>query len=251
LKNPYQKHTEEMDEKTYHSSCDKDVTQTNLLLAQILMKTTSDSTNLTENPQLLTVIRSLCNSSELFFSRPTPLQLKKDFIVDSRAINDSTSTFVSSLSMPSSVHVEDVTHDICHAYERSASHGVSATANETNVMIHEIPIISEGLSSVSTTQADSRKRPVYTSNGDSVDGHLSKRTFQGNIDVEPTSSEAAITCLADLTSYVEETMVKTEVLKNAYGILDNAKEGTSVIGIVFIDITLLIQSHKEHQSRPI
>ena len=185
-----------MDERTYDSSCDKDVTQTNLLLAQILMKTTSESTNLTDNSQLLTLIRSLSNSSKLFFSRHTPLQLKKDFIIDSRAINGSTSTFVSSLSMPSSVHVEDVTHDICHAYERSASHGVSATANETNVMINEIPLISEGSSSVSMTQADSRKRPGYYL---SIEGHLSKRTFQGNIDVVPTISEAAITCLSDLT----------------------------------------------------
>ena len=233
-----------MDEKTSHSSCDKDVTQTNLLLAQILMKTTSESTNLTDNSQLLTVIRSLCNSSELFLSRPTPLQLKKDFIIDSRAINGSASTFVSSLSMPSSVHVEDVTHDICHAYERSASHGVSATANETNVMINEIPLISEGSSSVSMTQADSRKRPGYSSRGDSVEGHLSKRTFQGNIDVVPTISEAAITCLSDLARYVEESMVNTEVLKNAYGVLDNAKEGMSVIGIAFSALTLLIQSNK-------
>ena len=101
--------------------------------------------------------------------------------------------------MPSSVHVEDVTHDICHAYERSASHGVSATANETNVMINEIPLISEGSSSVSMTQADSRKRPGYSSSGDSFEGHLSKRPFQGNIDVVPTISEAVITCLSDLT----------------------------------------------------
>ena len=69
--------------------------------------------------------------------------------------------YVTQLSMPSSVHVEDVTHDICHAYERSASHGVSATANETNVMFNKIPLISEGSSSVSMTQSDSRKHPGY------------------------------------------------------------------------------------------
>ena len=90
------------------------------------------------------------------------------------------------------------------------------------------------------TQADSRKRPGYSSSGDSVEGHLSKRTFQGNIDVVPTMSEAAITCLSDLARYVEESMVKTEVLKNPFGILDNAKEGMSVIGIAFSVLTLLI-----------
>ena len=66
----------------------------------------------------------------------------------------------------------------------------------TNMMFNEIPLISEGLSSVSTTQEDTRKRPGYYL---SVEGHLSKRTFQGNIDVVPTISEAAITCLSDLT----------------------------------------------------
>ena len=230
-----------MDDKTSHTSCDKDISQTNLLLAQILLKTTSESTKLTDNCQLLSVIRSLCNSSELYFSRPTPLQLKNDVIIKSRAINGSTCTYDSSLSTPSSVHVADVTHDICFAYEHPASHGVSATANETNAMDDiNSQENSEGLSSVSMTQSDSRKRPGYSSS-DSILGLPSKRTFQGNTnDIAATISEEAITCLSDLTRYVEESKVKTKVMKNAYSkIIKDGKEGMYVICIVLYNLILL------------
>ena len=155
--------------------------------------------------------------------------------------------------MPSSVHVADVTHDICHAYERPASHGVSATANETNVIDNVIWQNSEGLSSVSMTQEDSRKRPGYSSI-DSFQGHPSKRIFQGNNDVAATISEAAITCLSQLTIYVEETSrVTTELLKNAYSKINDAKEGMSVVCIELNDFILLFQSNmtSEHLSRSI
>jgi hypothetical protein len=116
---------------------------------------------------------------------------------------------------------------------------VSATANETNVMDNVISQNSEGLSSVSMTQADSRKRPGYSSS-DSIQGHPSKRTFQGNNDVAATISEAAITCLSDLTRYVEESKVTTKVMKNAYSkIINNVKEGMYVICIALYNLILL------------
>jgi hypothetical protein len=104
------------------------------------------------------------------------------------------------------------------------------------------------------TQAESRKRPGYSSI-DSIQGHPSKRIFQGNNDVAATISEAAIACLSKLTIYVEETnRVMTELLKNAYSSkINDAKEGMSVVCIELNDLILLFQSNmtSEHLSRSI
>lgn len=135
------------------------------MLAQLLLKTTDNQTKLSENPALLSIVQSLCNTSELYFSRTTPLQWNPDVNVHSRAISDrSGSTCDSSLSLPSSVHVADVTHDKCAAYEHPACHGVSGTANETNVNCNIILDETEGMSfgSLSSSSTISRKKRAAT-----------------------------------------------------------------------------------------
>jgi len=77
-------------QNSQYLKCKKEVTGTNLLLAQLLLKTTDDKTKLINNPALLSIIQSLCKSSELFFSRPAPLQCIPDHNVLSWAISVNT-----------------------------------------------------------------------------------------------------------------------------------------------------------------
>jgi hypothetical protein len=178
----------------HYANSEKDVTGTNLLLAQLLLKTTDDKTRLIDNPALLTIIQSLCKTSELYFSRPTPLQCLPDDNVHSRAISDSTSTCNSSLSLPSSVHVSDVTHDQCVAHEHHASHGVSGTANETNVNPNSILDDTEGMSNDSKSSSISRKRPAnLTDDGIPPPFHICKRST-------PESREKPMMCSEPMTS---------------------------------------------------
>jgi hypothetical protein len=79
-------------------------------------------------------------------------------------------------------------------------------------------------------------------------------SIKGNNDVAATISEATITCLSNLTRYVEESKAKTtELLKNAHSKINDAKEGMSVICIELNNLILLLQSNMilEHLSRSI
>jgi hypothetical protein len=148
-------------QNSHYLNCERDVTGTNFLLAQLLLKTMEDKTILRDNPVLPSIIQSLFKVSELYCSRQAPLQCIPDDNVLSRAISDSTTSCNSSiLSLPSSVHVADVTHDQCVAHEHHASHGVSGTANETNVNCDKILNNTEGLSIDSPLSSISRKRPA-------------------------------------------------------------------------------------------
>lgn len=168
---------------------------------------------------MLAIVQSLCNTSELYFSRPTPLQWIPDDNVLSRAISDSTSTCNSSLSLPSSVHVADVTHDQCVAHEHHASHaGVSGTANETNVNRDNILLDNtEGLSNDSLSSSVSRKRPENpTDNGIPPPFHISKRST-------PESRENPMLCSKPMTSVLalEEYLKRTNELQK--GVMDAHK----------------------------
>lgn len=218
----------------HYTNSEKDVTGTNLLLAQLLLKTTDNKTKITDNPALLSIVQSLCNTSQLYFSRRTPLQLpNKDFIVDSRATYDSMNTCDLSLSLPSSVHVEqDVTHDICHAYEPTASHGVSSTANEKNVSRHEVSEDSEGLSSLSVSNAsESRKRPSELST-DTIQIPIAKRISQ---EMNNPGIERSVICsLSDLVKYVEQNTMKSEEMRMMYSKTDVANEGMFTVCITYL-----------------
>ena len=205
----------------HYLNCEKEVTGTNLLLAQLLLKTFHDKTKLIDNPALLTIIQSLCKTSELYFSRPTPLQWIPDDNVLSRAISDSTSTCNSSLSLPSSVHVADVTHDQCIAHEHHASHGVSGTANETNVNCNNILDNTEGLSHDSLSSSVSRKQPANpTDDGIPPPFHISKRST-------PESRENPMLCSKPMTSVLalEEYLKQTNELQE--GVMDVHKRSKS------------------------
>jgi hypothetical protein len=218
----------------HYANCEKDVTGTNLLLAQLLLKTTNDKTKITDNPALLSIVQSLCNTSQLYFSRPTPLQLpNKDFIVDSRATYDSTNTCDLSLSLPSSVHVEqDVTHDICHAYEPTASHGVSSTANEKNVSRHEVSDSSEGLSFLSISNAsESRKRPSDLST-DTAQIPIAKRISQ---EMNYPGTERGVICsLSNLVKYVEQNIIKSDEMRMMCSKMDVANEGMFTFSVIYL-----------------
>jgi hypothetical protein len=210
----------------YSNHCDKDVTQTNLLLAQLLMKTTDEKTKLTENPSLLSVIQSLSTSSELYLSRSTPLQRTEGNVVVSRAIDDSDSSncYSSISSLPSSVHVTDVTHDKCHTYEHPACHGVSVTANETNVS--NSIIVSEGSEGPSSLSASStslpRKRPAGLLNDSMLLPSPSKRSQYSN---GVQSSNGAITTPSELLKYIKETQCVTkQKLDEEHDAFDNGRD---------------------------
>jgi hypothetical protein len=177
-----------MNKPIHHDNSDNNVTGTNLLLALLLLKTKDDKTNLPDNPALLSIVQSLSKSSELYFSGSTPLQWNPNVNAQSRAVSDSSTSSTccdSSLSLPSSVHVADVTHGTCVAHEHPASHGVSATANETNVNCGIICGDTEGMScSVSVPSGFSRMRPASS---------RSKRYNQG--------SSKPITFIVGLTKY--------------------------------------------------
>jgi hypothetical protein len=119
-------------QNSHYLNCEKDVTGTNFLLAQLLLKTTEDKTILRDNPALPSIIQSLFKVSELYCSRPAPLQCIPEDNVLSWAISDSMSTCNSSiLSLPSSVHVADVSHDQCITHKHHVSHGVSVSEEKT------------------------------------------------------------------------------------------------------------------------
>lgn len=210
-----------------HSNhCDKEIAQTNLLLVQLLLKTTDDKTKLTENPSLLSVIQSLSSSSELYFSRSTPLQRTQDNVVVSRAINDSdSSNCYSSISLPSSVHVTDVTHDKCHAYEHPACHGVLVTANETNVS--NSIIVSEESEGLSCDSASStslpRKRSADMISILPTSLPLSKRVTQSIV----TSNHAgeAISSLLDLENYIQGTKTFLKTVEESYNSIPRSATG--------------------------
>jgi hypothetical protein len=144
------------------TNCDKNITETNLLLAQLLLKTTDETTNLSDNPALLLITWSLSKSSKPYLARSTPLQWNPNVNAHSRAISDSSTSSTccdSLLTLPFSVHVADVTHGTCVAHKHPASHGVSVTVNETNVNRGIMSRETEGMSfSVSFPNGLSRKR---------------------------------------------------------------------------------------------
>jgi hypothetical protein len=205
-------------QNSHYLNCERDVTGTNFLLAQLLLKTTEDKTILRDNPALPSIIQSLFKVSELYCSRPAPLQCIPDDNVLSRAISDSTSSCNSSiLSMPSSVHVTDVTHDQCIAHEHHASHGVSGTANETNVNCDKILNNTEGLSNDFLSSSISRKRPAnLTDDGTPPPFHSCKRSTL-------ESKENPMPCSEPMTSVLalmEYLKVTNEVPK---GVMDAHK----------------------------
>jgi hypothetical protein len=86
---------------------------------------------------------------------------KREDTIFSRVNNDSIGSFRDSSSLPSSVHVMDVTRDIRLAQEPSASPGVSLTRDVTNVIESELP--NHDLSGgQGTSQTISRKRSSRT-----------------------------------------------------------------------------------------
>ena len=120
----------------------------------------------------------------------------------SRAVSDSSINSTccdSSLSLPSSVHVADVTHGTCVALEHPASHGVSATANETNVNCGIISGDTEGMSCTATVPSvlSSRKRQAESRDNCMPASSRSKRGYK-------QSSSNAITSIIGLREYLEE-----------------------------------------------
>ena len=134
--------------------------------------------------------------------------------------SSTSSTCNSSLSLPSSVHVVDVTHDQCIAQEHAPSHGVSGTANETNVKCSNISEDTEGTSSISSySKVISRKRPATMTNESTPPCHRSKRSalmYQEN-----NGFYKAITDVVVLQEYLKKSnenerrvMCDQSILKN-------------------------------------
>jgi hypothetical protein len=199
------------------AQCNNNVTGTNLLLVQLLLKTMDEKTNLSENPALLSIVHSLSKTSELYFSRSTPLQWTPNVKDHSRAVSDSSnsSTCNSLLTWPSSVHVADVTHGPCAAYEHTASHGVSETANETNVNYGIIMCDTEGMScsALQPDRSSRKQQPVTINDTSAAVSHPSKRLHQ-----EPNNKSHTIhpiTSLSRLKEYIEQTStVAKSVIKD-------------------------------------
>lgn len=235
-----------MEHPNITSNCDADVTKTNLVLAQLLLKTTDETTKLIENPPLLSIIQSLCNTSELYFSRSSPLQSKPSSNVYSRANYDSTSTHDDlSLSLPSSVHVADVTHDKCHAYEHTASHGVSETANETNVNCNIILDDIEGVSMDSASLTLSRKRPSVLS------PPPSKRVSQEHPGTP--SYNKAISSVSELLTYIEESNIWNKTVDEAHKRIKDLIPGmyTTIYIMCQISLIIIIFNLRHFRSLPV
>jgi hypothetical protein len=106
--------------------------------------------------------------------------------------------------------LKDVTH-VCHAFEPTASHGVSSTAvHEKNVSCDNTSDSSEGTSSLSTLQSfDSRKRPGDLSTDTLQSPYFSKRYCQDKKRMNGTCQDA-ICCLCDLIDYVTDKKLKSD-----------------------------------------
>jgi hypothetical protein len=138
--------------------------ETNLILAKIVLKTIeSGQINITDHLPLFNVFESIAKCAHAGSSMQSPIfsEKREDTIV-SLVNNDSIGSFHDSSSLPSSVHVMDVTRDIRLAQEPTALPGVSLTGDVTNVIESELP--SQGLSvgQQDTSQTISRKRSSRT-----------------------------------------------------------------------------------------
>jgi hypothetical protein len=88
---------------------------------------------------------------------------------------------------------------------------VSSTANEKNVSRHEVSEGSEGLSSLSVSNAsESRKHPSDLST-DSIQIPIAKRIFQ---EMNNQGTERSVLCsLSNLVKYVEQNTMKSEEMR--------------------------------------
>jgi hypothetical protein len=169
-----------------------------------------DKTNISQNPTLLSIVQSLSKTSELYFSRSTPLQWNPNVNDHLQAVSNSSSTTShtcndSLLTWPSSVHIADVTYGPCVTYEHTPSHGVSETANETNVNCGIILGDAEGMMSCSALCSNglARKRSAVMTN-DSMPAYYTSKRFNQECN-DKSLFCCSITFAAGLKEYLEET----------------------------------------------
>jgi hypothetical protein len=108
-----------MNKPIHHDNSDNNITGMNLLLAQLLLKTTDKKMNLPDNAALLSIVQSLSKSSKLYFSRLTLLQWNPNVNAHSRAVSNSStsSTCCDSLSKSSCSRLLRMGVRICPTYQ--------------------------------------------------------------------------------------------------------------------------------------
>ncbi len=169
------------------------------MLAKIILKTIeSGQINLTDHSPLFSVFESIAQSTRSFSFKSTVTDRRGDSTVNSLAKNDSIGTCHDSSSLPSSVHVIDVTHDSCLACELPTTHGVSITEDEPNVIERNVTSLPGTSGIVSITSSTSRKRPAVLSS-DSIESSIRGKSRHRQ---EPGMEAGGISSFNSLSEYV-------------------------------------------------
>jgi hypothetical protein len=128
-----------MNDQTSLATEKTNVSETNLVLAKIVLKTLeSGQINITDHLPLFHIFESIAKSAHVLSSNASAIYSRRDDTIDSRVNYDSIGSFHDSSSLPSSVHINDVTQGIRPAQEPTASPGVSLTGDVTNVIESEV-----------------------------------------------------------------------------------------------------------------
>jgi hypothetical protein len=152
-----------MNEQTSLATKKTNVSETNLVLAKIVLKTLeSGQINITIHLPLFHVFESIAKSPHALSSTTTSaIHSRQEDTINSRVKYDSIGSFHDSSSLPSSVHVNDVTQGIHPAQEPTASSGVSLPGDARNVIddTSEISVLDHSASRhVSQFMSNARKR---------------------------------------------------------------------------------------------
>jgi hypothetical protein len=152
-----------MNDETSIATKKTNVSETNLVLAKIVLKTLeSGQINITDHLPLFHVFESIAKSAHALSSTTTfTIRSRREDTSESRVKYDSIGSFHDSSSLPSSVHVNDVTQGIRPAQEPTASPGVSLTGDARNVIddTSEVSVLDHsGGRHVSQFMSYSRKR---------------------------------------------------------------------------------------------
>jgi hypothetical protein len=140
------------------------LTETNLVLAKIVLKTIeSGQIKVTDHLPLFSIFESIAQSTHALSSNATAaIQCSQgDAMINSRAKYDSIGSFHDSSSLPSSVHVTGVTQDNRLAQEPTAFPGVSVSG-DVNHAINQAHYDTDGSAYIVSSESSNgtRKRSV-------------------------------------------------------------------------------------------
>ena len=193
--------------------------ETNLILAKIVLKTVeSGQINITEHLPLFNVFESIAKSAHVRSSIKSAIHPKEKVTSDSRVYNDSIGSFHDSSSLPSSVHVMDVTQDIRLAQEPTVSPGVSLTGDVTNVI--ESELFNQGVSGCQDiSRSISRKR--FSKTGEVSDTESFAPPFKRRGNHTVPIEYGVINSYGALSDYAaSNSMVSNEVMVDHRKLLD-------------------------------